>query len=263
MAHSDGGHTQTWHLELIRLPFCLLHPDHRHILLTYRISFTVLCAKSTFKASKEYKNRRSHSGFVLQGHNFSCIIHLKSLTLTRLRRYELSCAQRASLYNIYKHTHTHINTHNLLPSSSTVPEITSHLAQGILLNTNTTQKLNTQMNKCKPSHGEGTFWEEPSSRERKEVREVETSLTRRVKVSVRSLKSPGESQPEWGIFGSWVLQTEGLRSIHRDAKLSQVSLTQVCDQQALSHELKCVSSIQRWSTYWRLYLTGEDKSNKT
>lgn len=109
----------------------------------------------------------------------------------------------------FTNTHAHINTHNLLPSPSTVPEITSHLAQGILLNTNTTQKLNTQRNKCKPSHGEGTFWEELSPRERKEVWEEKTSLTRQVKVPPVAQESPGESQPEQGIFGSGVSQIEG------------------------------------------------------
>lgn len=138
----------------------------------------------------------------------------------------------------FTNTHAHTNTHNLLPSPSTVPEITSHLAQGILLNTNTTQKLNTQRNKCKPSHGEGTFWEELSLRERKEVREEETRLTWRVKVSVCS---PGEPQPERGIFGSWVSQIEGLE-VYAGMQICH-RWESLYDQHALSPELICAKCV--------------------
>ena len=73
-----------------------------HVLLTYRCFFSdVSSAKSTFKAS-HYKQLAPIVALSNKDTPFPAL-HVECSTMTTT----IICAHRATLYNIYNHTHTH------------------------------------------------------------------------------------------------------------------------------------------------------------
>ena len=119
-----------------------------------------------------------------------------------------------TLSNIYKHAHKTQTPLLVFPLCSPWDHLTLN-SRHSLQRKHSRQQLNTQTNKCKPSHGEGTFWEDLCSKEKRRS-PGRGDVSQWVKVSADRVQGVAVRARDSGILGD---------IISRDANTSQVKIT--------------------------------------